>query len=357
MVTTDSKIILAFESSCDETAVALLRPPSELCASLVASQVKEHAAFGGVVPELASRQHLTNIDFLFHQALEKANVMTSDIGAVAATSGPGLAPALLVGASYAKGMALGLGVPYLAVNHLEGHLLSPFFGEKVIPRHLSLLVSGGHTQLTEVMQAGHYRSLGKTQDDAAGEAFDKVAKLLGLPYPGGIEIDRLARSGDPKRYFFPRAFMDKGNLQFSFSGLKTSVRYFLEKQKATNSGADEALIPALLEQELADLCASFQEAVVAVLVEKTRRAAIQHGLDCIAVSGGVAANSALRSALQVLCEEHGWELRLAPLELTGDNAAMIAFAAFHRLLTGERSSVAAEINPRWKIESPRFTKK
>lgn len=348
-LTTKSSIILAIESSCDETAIALLQPPSNLLVSLIASQVKEHALFGGVVPELASRQHLLSIDPLFHRALDEAKITPADIGAVVATSGPGLAPALLVGVSYAKGMALGLGVPYLGVNHLEGHLLSPFFGEATIPRHLSLLVSGGHTQLTAVTQAREYRLLGRTQDDAAGEAFDKVAKLLGLSYPGGIEIDRLAQQGDSKRYPFPRAFMEKGNLNFSFSGLKTAVRYFLEKNFKASQKPYESLVPELSPEVLADLCASFQEAVVSVLVEKTRRAAEQEGLHCIGVSGGVAANSALRRELAVLCDAHGWELRCASLELTGDNAAMIAFAGFHRLLAREESSIAQEIIPQWQV--------
>jgi N6-L-threonylcarbamoyladenine synthase len=326
-----------------------LKTDCKLLASLIASQVKEHALFGGVVPELASRQHLLSIDPLFHRALAEAKITPADIGAVVATSGPGLAPALLVGASYAKGVALGLGVPYLGVNHLEGHLLSPFFGEATIPRHLSLLVSGGHTQLTEVTQARQYRLLGRTQDDAAGEAFDKVAKLLGLPYPGGIEIDRLAQQGDPKRYPFPRAFMEKGNLEFSFSGLKTAVRYFLEKNFKVPQKPHDSLVSELSQEVLADICASFQDAVVSVLVEKTRRAAEQEKLTCIAVSGGVAANSALRRELALLCDAHGWELRCASLELTGDNAAMIAFAGFHRLLAGEESSITQEIIPQWQV--------
>lgn len=338
-----SKPILAIESSCDETAVAVFKPPAHLLVSLIASQVKKHAPFGGVVPEVASRQHLSSIDPLFHQALREAHLTPADLGAVVATSGPGLAPALLVGASYAKGMALGLAVPYLGVNHLEGHLLSPFFEEEVIPHHLSLLVSGGHTQLTEVKGAGNYYSLGRTQDDAVGEAFDKVAKLLGLPYPGGVEIDRLASQGDPKRYCFPRALMEKGNLNFSFSGLKTSVRYFLEKRKATDGTLH------LESQELADICASFQEAAITVLLEKVRRAAEQYDLDCIGLSGGVAANSALRRELKQLCETHGWRLCMAPLELAGDNAAMIAFAGWHRLLAGEKGSVTEEIHPQWQV--------
>lgn len=336
------KPILAIESSCDETGIAIVQPPNHLLVSLVASQVQEHARFGGVVPEVASRNHFLTIDPLFHQALAQAKIKVSDLGGVVVTSGPGLAPALLVGASYAKGIALGLQIPYLAVNHLEGHLLSPFFLEKQIPHHLALLVSGGHTQLTEVRKAGEYNLLGATQDDAVGEAFDKVAKLLGLPYPGGIEIDRLAKQGNPKCYDFPRAMMEKGNLNFSFSGLKTSVRYFLEKK--TDHGKKQ-----LSQQELKDLCASFQEAVITVLIEKVKRAAELKNLNCIGVSGGVAANSALRVALKNLCDAQGWKLHLAARELTGDNAAMIAFAGMHRLLAGERTAISQEIKPQWQI--------
>ena len=254
--------VLAIESSCDETAVAILRPPGTILSSLIASQAEEHSRFGGVVPEVASRNHLLAVDPLVRRALEQAGITPRDLGAVGATSGPGLAPALLVGASYAKGFALALGVPYLALNHLEGHLLSPFLGGEEIPQHIALLVSGGHTQLTEVRGAGRYTLLGRTLDDAAGEAFDKVAKLLGLPYPGGIEIDRLAAAGNPLRHEFPRALMERGNLDFSFSGLKTSVRYFLEKNPEL-PGSPEGM---------SDLCASVRHAIVAVLLQKTTRA-------------------------------------------------------------------------------------
>lgn len=331
--------ILAIESSCDETAMAIIRPPSELLVSLIASQSELHAPFGGVVPEVASRNHLSAIDPLFHLALAQAKLKPADLGAVVATAGPGLAPALLVGASYAKGVALGLGITYLAVNHLEGHLLSPFFLQRDIPKHLSLLVSGGHTQLTKVIFKGNYQLLGRTHDDAAGEAFDKVAKLLGLPYPGGVQIDRLAQLGDPKRYAFPRALMEKGNLHFSFSGLKTSVRYFLQAREQT----------PLSSSELHDLCASFEQAIVDVLCEKTRRAAQQEGLTHIGVSGGVAANSRLRLALRDLCHQYHWELSFPPTELTSDNAAMIAFAGMQHLLAGATTSVTSEIVPQWQI--------
>jgi len=337
---TFSKPILAIESSCDETAVAILRPYGQLLTSLVASQIEIHARFGGVVPEVASRNHLLAIDPLFHRALAEARMRPKELGAVVATAGPGLAPALLVGASFAKGVALGLRIPYLAVNHLEGHLLSPFFGSEKIPRHLALLVSGGHTQLTEVVRAGEYRLLAATTDDAAGEAFDKIAKLLGLPYPGGIEIDRLAREGDPHRFQFPKAFLEKGNLNFSFSGLKTSIRYFLEKE---NLSEEE------LKKILPDICASVQEAIVGVLVEKICRAAEQEQLDIIGVSGGVACNSALRSQLHELCQKKGWQLYFPTVSLATDNATMIAFAAMHHLQSGEQSAVTQEIIPQWKV--------
>jgi N6-L-threonylcarbamoyladenine synthase len=332
-------LILAIESSCDETAAAVLRPPGTILSSLIASQAELHARFGGVVPEVASRNHLLAIDPLVRRALEEAGISAQDLAAVVATSGPGLAPALLVGASYAKGLSLALGIPYLALNHLEGHLLSPFLGKDHIPRHVALLVSGGHTQLTEVRGAGDYTVLGRTLDDAAGEAFDKVAKLLGLPYPGGIEIDRLGSQGNPLKYDFPRALMESGNLDFSFSGLKTSVRYFLEKNPDLPKS----------EQGMADLCASVRHAIVGVLLEKTTRAVESKGLTEVAVSGGVAANMALRQGLHDLCMAKGWKLHLPSSELATDNAAMMAFAALHHLSAGESSSVSHEITPQWQV--------
>lgn len=332
-------VILAIESSCDETAAAVLRPPGTILSSLIASQAEEHARFGGVVPEVASRNHLLAVDPLVRRALSEAGIAASDLGAVAATSGPGLAPALLVGASYAKGFALALGIPYLALNHLEGHLLSPFLGAKEIPPHLALLVSGGHTQLTLVRDAGDYTVLGRTLDDAAGEAFDKVAKLLGLPYPGGIEIDRLAASGNPKAHQFPQALPERESLDFSFSGLKTSVRYFLEKHPDLPKS----------EQGMADLCASVRHAIVGVLLRKTELAMEKTGVSCVALSGGVAANRALREGITDLCRAKGWELHLPAPELATDNAAMMAFAAMHHLKAGETSPVSHEITPQWQV--------
>ena len=338
MVPSDSPI-LAIESSCDETAAAVLRPPGTILSSLIASQAEEHARFGGVVPEVASRNHLLAIDPLVRRALAEAGVSSEELGAVAATSGPGLAPALLVGASYAKGFALALGIPYLALNHLEGHLLSPFLGAEEIPPHIALLVSGGHTQLTLVRAAGDYTVLGRTLDDAAGEAFDKVAKLLGLPYPGGVEIDRLAVSGNPKAHDFPQALPERENLDFSFSGLKTSVRYFLEKNPDLSKS----------EQGMADLCASVRHAIVGVLLRKTEHAVEKAGLSRVALSGGVAANRALRQGITDLCQAKGWELHLPAPELATDNAAMMAFAAMHHLRAGASSPIGHEITPQWQV--------
>ncbi len=330
---------LAIETSCDETAVAVLRGRGELLASEVASQVELHRPTGGVVPEVASREHLGVLPALLPQTLEKAGVALGEIDAVAATRGPGLASSLLIGAGAAKGLALGLGRPFYGVNHLEGHLLSPFFGGEVWPS-VGLIVSGGHTLLVEIEAAGRYRRLGGTLDDAAGEAFDKVAKLLELPYPGGPEIDRLARAGDPRRFDFPRAMIGSGDFDFSFSGLKTAVRYLLPKLE---SGSGEAL-------PLADLCASFQQAVVEVLVRKTLAAARACRRETVAVSGGVSLNSQLRADFTRACAERGVELLLAPAALCTDNAAMIAFAAALALEAGlPPTPLDADIDPNLRL--------
>src|SRR5450631_4356683 len=273
--------ILAIETSCDETAVAILRG-NDLLASEVASQ-KEHEAYGGVVPEVASRNHLLHAPRLLEGAVRKAGIDLSEVDAFAATAGPGLASSLMIGASIAKGLALGFAKPYLAVNHLEGHLLSPFFtGDFAIEPNVSLIVSGGHTLLVEVRGLNEYRILGRTVDDAAGEAFDKVAKMLGLGYPGGPEIERRALSGDATRFDFPRSMLDSGDHNFSFSGLKTAVRYQIAK------------LGAISEDIRDDLCASFQCAAVEVLVKKTVRAARECRANLVTVSGGVSCNRALR---------------------------------------------------------------
>jgi len=312
--------------------VAILRG-NELLASEVASQ-KEHEAYGGVVPEVASRNHLLHAPRLLESAAQKAAIEVSEVNAFAATAGPGLASSLMIGASIAKGLALGFSKPYLAINHLEGHLLSPFFtGDFEIEPNVSLIVSGGHTLLVEVRALNDYRVLGRTVDDAAGEAFDKVAKMLGLGYPGGPEIERRALSGDATRFDFPRSMLESGDHNFSFSGLKTSVRYQLAK------------LGSISEDIRDDLCASFQRAVVEVLVKKTMRAARASGATLITVSGGVSCNRELRDQMSAACHRAKKKLLTAVPELCTDNAAMIAFAAALRFRAGHSSEVTQEIDP------------
>lgn len=319
--------ILAVETSCDETAVAILRGAT-LLASEVASQIAEHNEFGGVVPEVASRNHLRHAPVLLERALVGAGLTIDKIDAFAATSGPGLASALMVGASLAKALALAGNKPYLGVNHLEGHLLSPFFGGDTIPAHVGLIVSGGHTMTVHVREVTDYRIVGRTVDDAAGEAFDKVAKILGFPYPGGPEIERAATGGNPKRYDLPRSMPRSDD--FSFSGLKTAVRY---------------LLPTLQGDFRADLCASFQAAVVDVLANKTISAAKDSEVSLVTLSGGVSCNKALRRAMTERCQRAGLELRMAEAQLCTDNAAMIAFAAAQRMARGRSTPLGEEIDP------------
>jgi N6-L-threonylcarbamoyladenine synthase len=328
-------LVLAIETSCDETAVALLRAPREILASKIASQIDLHKMYGGVVPEVASRNHLPRIAPLVESALLSSGCSLPEIDCVAATRGPGLLTSLLVGYSAAKGLAIGLGKPFIGVNHLEGHLLSPFLlGTDRPSASVGLIVSGGHTMLVHLTGVGSYHLLGRTLDDAAGEAFDKVAKLLDLPYPGGPEIDRLAKLGDPKKFDLPRSMLNSGDLNFSFSGLKTAVRY---------------LLPKLDGDFRADLCASFQEAVVEVLVQKTIRAAQKSGVKLITVSGGVSANSRLRAKMNEATAVAGLELKLASPALSTDNAAMIAYAASERYLLGYRSDFREDADPNLRL--------
>ncbi|MCX6967803.1 MAG: tRNA (adenosine(37)-N6)-threonylcarbamoyltransferase complex transferase subunit TsaD [Verrucomicrobia bacterium] len=330
-------IVLALETSCDETAAAILCQERGLLASEVASQIALHQAYGGVVPEVASRQHLTQLRPVIATALAHAGVRMEEIDAVAATAGPGLATSLMIGLSAAKGLALGLKKPFLAINHIEGHLLSPFFPSPCIPSATGLVVSGGHTLLVDVDGFGGYRLLGQTRDDAAGEAFDKVGKLLGLPYPGGPVIDKLALTGDPRRFDFPRSMLDSGDLAFSFSGLKTAVRYLLPK------------LPDRSDATLADVCASFQEAVVDVLVGKTLSAVRASGRKTVALSGGVSCNSRLRAKMGVACRGAGIELLVADAALCTDNAAMIGFVALHRLQREAYSPLTTDIDPNLRL--------
>ena len=363
-------IVLAIETSCDETAVAVLRGDDtghELLASEVASQVAAHEKYGGIVPEIASRNHLLYAPRLLDRTVSVAKINLADIDAFAATSGPGLASSLMIGASIAKGLAIGFGKSYLAINHLEGHLLSPFFGgadrsEEIRP-NVSLIVSGGHTMLVRVHALCNYQVVGRTVDDAAGEAFDKVAKLLGLGYPGGPEIEKLARDGDPNRFDLPRSML--GSENFSFSGLKTAVRYLLPKIDVIPSEAKRSRgIPVnglssnatgsvdfARDDVLADLCASFQQAIIDVLVTKTIAAAHKYDVDLVTVSGGVSCNQELRRQLHEACSRNGFEFKNAEPSLCTDNAAMIAFVGLLRLQAGFESQVTEEIDPNLALVS------
>ena len=328
-------VILAIESSCDETAVAIVRGErgraAEVLASEISSQIDLHREHGGVVPELASRNHSLRLRGLVEKALADAGISMGVIDAFAATSGPGLSSSLLIGSTAAKGMACALDKPFLAINHLEGHLLSPFIDRTSVPPHLALIVSGGHTLLLDVEGAGQYRKLGGTRDDAAGEAFDKVGKMLDLPYPGGPEIEKAARDGDPTAYDFPRSMLHDPHLDFSFSGLKTAVLYTLQRLDGNVS------VP--------DIAASFQQSVIEILVGKTLRAARQSGRRIIGISGGVSLNRALRDAFHRAGETQGYEIVTAPPAFCADNAAMIAFAALLRHLDGQRSPLDGDIHP------------
>ena len=328
-------LLLAIESSCDETAVAIVRgepgTTTEVLASEVSSQIELHREHGGVVPELASRNHSLRLRGLVEKALADAGVTMPEIDAFAATTGPGLASSLLIGSTAAKGMACAANRPFLAINHLEGHLLSPFLDRTSVPPHLALIVSGGHTLLLDVEGPGRYTKLGSTRDDAAGEAFDKVGKMLELPYPGGPEIEKAARGGNPQAYDFPRSMLHDPHLDFSFSGLKTAVLYTLQREQGNVS--------------VADLSASFQQAVIDILVGKTLRAAKVSGKRIVALSGGVSLNRALRSAFQEACEASGLQLVTASPDFCTDNAAMIAFAALLRHLAGESSPLGEDIHP------------
>ena len=337
-------MILAIESSCDETAVAVLRhdPDSglQVLASEISSQIAIHREFGGVVPELASRNHSVNLRPLIEAGLESAQIKIHNIDAFAATAGPGLASSLLVGNTTAKSLSVATGTPFISVNHMEGHLLSPFIEQPELKSNLALIVSGGHTLLIHMKDFGDYQLLGSTRDDAAGEAYDKVGKMLGLPYPGGPEIEKQARNGSPTAFTFPRS-MIKDGLDFSFSGLKTAVLYQLEKLDPSKGRAPEKAIP--------DLCASFQAAVIEILVTKTLRAAKSCGEKLITLSGGVSCNQALRTAMQEACDKNELELLIAPPALSTDNAAMIGFVALHSHLRGHSSSLHEDINPNLRL--------
>ncbi len=332
-------IVLGIESSCDETAAAVVEDGRRARSDVVATQVELHRKWGGVVPELASRNHVMQVLPVVDEALSRAGVAPAELDGIAVTSGPGLVGALLVGVQVAKALAAAWEKPLVGVNHLEGHLVAAFLGEKppAFP-FLGLVVSGGHTSLYAAEDFGRYRLLGSTRDDAAGEAFDKGAKLLGLPYPGGVAIDRLAKEGNPAAVRFPRAVVRGADLDFSFSGLKTALLHHVRAHGVPVGPA------------LADVCASYQEAIVRALVQKLFRAARRLQFERVVLAGGVAANSRLRAAVTAEAAGYeGMEATLPAPRLCTDNAAMIAVAGTHALLRGERAGAGLAADAGWRL--------
>ncbi|WP_119169322.1 tRNA (adenosine(37)-N6)-threonylcarbamoyltransferase complex transferase subunit TsaD [Algihabitans albus] len=339
-------LVLGLESSCDETAVALVNDAGEVRANLVLSQLAEHRPYGGVVPEIAARSHLDHLDGLIVKALQEAGVGFDDLDGVAATLGPGLIGGVLVAAMTGKAIAAARALPFVAVNHLEGHALTARLTDGLDFPYLLLLVSGGHCQLLAVEGVGCYRRYGGTIDDAVGEAFDKTAKLLALDYPGGPAVERAAQEGDPERFVLPRPLKGRPDCDFSFSGLKTAVR-----QQAERLGD-------LSPRDRADLAASFQASVADVLVDRSRNALARFRRDTgqpgpLVVAGGVAANRNLRQALAALTEAEGTVLVAPPPKLCTDNAAMIAWAGLERLRLGQSDPLNARARPRWPLEELR----
>lgn len=335
-------LVLGLETSCDETGVALYDSEQGLLADALFSQIDLHRVYGGVVPELASRDHVKRMLPLIRQVLAEAGCEAAQIDAVAYTAGPGLVGALLVGASCAQALALAWGVPAVGVHHMEGHLLAPMLEEQApaFP-FVALLVSGGHTQLVRVDGIGRYELLGESVDDAAGEAFDKTAKLMGLRYPGGPEIARLAEQGTPGRFVFPRPMTDRPGLDFSFSGLKT---FTLNTWQQCRGAGDES------EQTRCDIALAFQQAVVETLTIKCRRALKQTGLKSLVIAGGVSANRALRQALKKMLGELNGQVFYARPRFCTDNGAMIAYAGCQRLLAGQHDGPAIGVQARWPME-------
>lgn len=330
--------ILAVESSCDETGIAIYNPAKGALANQIFSQIDMHRAYGGVVPELAARDHLKRCPVLLKSALEEANLQLSDIDMIAYTAGPGLMGALMTGATFARSLAYGLNIPALPMHHMEGHMLSPFLdANKPEFPFIALLVSGGHTQLLAVKAPGEYHLLGQTLDDAVGEAFDKTAKIMDLPYPGGPELAHLALNGDATRFKMPRPMVNRPGLDFSFSGLKTHVRLLVEAE------ANDA-------QTRADIAAGFQKTIVDTLVIKCRRAWKATGYRDLVVAGGVSANLALRQGLQQEAEKLGKRVFFPPLNLCGDNGLMIAHAASFRIHEARRDNLAIKTRARWPLE-------
>ena len=339
--------VLGIETTCDETAAAIVRlgpdGRGEILADEVVSQIAEHAAYGGVVPEIAARAHVEHLDELVSRALAKAGLRLADLDGVAAAAGPGLIGGVMVGLTMGKGLALASGKPFVAVNHLEAHALTARLTDGLEFPYLLLLASGGHTQLIGVLGVGEYRRLGTTLDDAIGEAFDKVAKMLGLPYPGGPQVEKQAAQGDPQRFEFPRPMLRRPNADFSLSGLKTAVRIEVDRLRRPN------------RTDIQDICASFQAAIVDVVIDRARMALRlfreQSGAPRgLVVAGGVAANGPLRAALARFAVESGLRLSLPPLNLCTDNGAMIAWAGIERLRLGLTDGMDFAPRPRWPLD-------
>ncbi|MDU4961471.1 MAG: tRNA (adenosine(37)-N6)-threonylcarbamoyltransferase complex transferase subunit TsaD [Sporomusaceae bacterium] len=335
------RLVLALETSCDETSAAVVADGRVICSNVISSQVPLHRKYGGVVPEIASRKHIENIIGVIDEAMTASGKRLADLDAVAVTYGPGLVGALLVGVAAAKALAFALDVPLLGVNHLEGHIFANLLAfPELEPPFAALVVSGGHTSLVHVRDYNQFLLMGQTRDDAAGEAFDKIARVMGLPYPGGPEIERLAAGGNPRAIEFPRALAAKDNLEFSFSGLKSAVLNYLHN--ASQKGE-----PAVL----ADVAASFQASVVSVLVDKTLCAAEKAAVGTVVIAGGVAANIALKQQLGAACAAKGLRFFAPPLSLCTDNAAMIASRAYYQLLAGQTADLSLNAVPSLKLGS------
>ena len=321
-------LVLGLETSCDETAAAVLKDGDTLLSNVIHEQIGIHSKYGGIVPELAGRSHIDRVHRVIEEAVQKAGTQLRDLDLIAVTMGPGLIGSLLVGLNTAKGLSYGLNTPMIGVNHLEGHLLAIFLQKKMQFPFIALIVSGGHTDMYRASDFGQYKLLGRTRDDAAGESFDKVGKMLGLPYPGGPAIEKLAQNGNGKAHKFPRAYLEKGSLDFSFSGLKTSVRTFLKQREQDNR--------ITLTDE--DISAGFQDAVIDVLVDKLISACKKEKISRIVVTGGVAANGALREAVRNTAQSYGFEASFPDQIFCTDNAAMIACAGYHKFVRDKNLS-------------------
>ncbi len=340
-------LILGIESSCDETAAAVVRDGCELLSSVIASQIELHRPFGGVFPELAAREHLEKIQPVVREALDRAGVAFSDIDAIAVTRGPGLIGSLLVGVSYAKGLALGLGIPLVGVNHIEGHVFSVNFENPPVRfPALALIVSGGHTNLFHIPEEGRYKVMSRTRDDAAGEAFDKVGKMLGLSYPGGPVIERIARDGDASKIRFPIAKISDGRPDFSFSGLKTAVSRYIRENAVKPATSDDDV-----SQEIRDIAAGFQSTVVRSLMANVERLSDEYHPRTLIVAGGVACNQALRAAAGKFAAGRGIPVYFPSRHLSTDNAAMIASAGHFRLQRGEAADLSMKADVTIRLQN------